>query len=174
MYPHLHPVSIERLEQRALLATFVVTNTNDTHAGSLRAAISAGWVNQELPDEDRHDGFRIFTEGPGTIVAGNYIGTDAPGPHAVPNADGVSVGPGATQSRVGGTTPADANLISGNGAGVFVDTGKTETSTIEGNLIGTNAAGTAAVGNGTGAQLSLGHCTVGGTSAAARNVISGN
>src|SRR6185369_13259017 len=53
-----------------------------------------------------------------------------------------------------------------------------QSATIQGNLIGTNAAGTAAVGNGsTGVRVVGGAgtpTTIGGTAAGARNVISGN
>ena len=45
---------------------------------------------------------------------------------------------------------------------------------VKGNLIGTNAAGSAAIGNGTGVDISGGTNTIGGTSSGARNVISGN
>ncbi len=71
------------------------------------------------------------------------------------------------------------NVISGNAnSGVYVDASNT---TVKGNLIGTNAAGTGAIANG-----SLGSATggvfiasgtgsvIGGTTAAERNVLSGN
>ena len=91
---------------------------------------------------------------------------------------GVSMLNGAQYNTVGGTTAGAANVISGNtlgGAG-FVYAG-TSYNVIEGNLIGLNAAGTAAIGNGlTGAFAIDGasNDTIGGTTSAVRNVISGN
>ena len=52
----------------------------------------------------------------GNRVQGNYIGTDAGGTAALPNAkDGVVIANGASDNLVGGETPGERNLISGNG-----------------------------------------------------------
>jgi CSLREA domain-containing protein len=75
---------------------------------------------------------------------------------------------------VGGTDPAARNLISGMRGGI-VGFSAMDNVRIQGNLIGTNAAGTAAIANDDG--LSLGTATntlIGGTNSDARNVISGN
>ena len=109
-----------------------------------------------------------------TRIAGNYFGTDATGMTAIPNGGAVDVfaAPGVV---IGGLTPADANLISGNKrSGISIGNDGNGLQTIEGNLIGLNAAGTAALPNGTGIQLQGGFTVVGGTTAAARNIISGN
>ena len=72
--------------------------------------------------------------------------------------------------------PGEGNLISGNfGTGVSfpdsVDTGNT----VAGNYIGTDVTGTLAIPNGGGGVYVAGPTnTIGGTTAAARNVISGN
>jgi titin len=85
----------------------------------------------------------------GNIVSGNYIGTDITGAAALGNgAHGVSLAPGAQGNRVGLSTPGGRNILSGNtysGVGVFG--AGTERNTIAGNFIGTNAAGSAAIGN---------------------------
>ncbi len=115
------------------------------------------------------------------VVAGNFIGTDATGAFAVPNGvDGVAIqsSPGSTgTARIGGATAATGNVLSGNtGSGVSVGgTGGTAV-TIAGNRIGTDAAGTAAVGNGRGVFLDAGAhgVTVGGSAAGAGNLVSGN
>ena len=65
------------------------------------------------------------------------------------------------------------NVIStGNGVGIRLPTG----SVIQGNLIGTNKEGTAAIGNNFGLFLLNGTAndTIGGTSPGQGNVISGN
>jgi hypothetical protein len=110
-----------------------------------------------------------------TRVAGNLIGLNALGTAAVPNGlYGVRVRSG-DNTTIGGTTAADRNVISGNtGSGIFLQVGRN--ATIQGNFIGTNAAGSAAVPN-TGDGVRIFSCpgvTVGGTANGAGNVISGN
>jgi hypothetical protein len=103
----------------------------------------------------------------GNVVEGNLIGTDSTGMVAVGNTVGVLVDSGAVVNTVGGTSSGAGNVISGNtSAGVL----------IEGNLIGTNAAGTTALANATGVEV-LSSATdniIGGETAASANVISGN
>ena len=109
---------------------------------------------------------------PQVTIAGNFVGVDADGVTAAGTNGGVFVDDG--DVLIGGTTPADRNIISANtysGIEVYTD----GTSTIEGNYIGTNAAGTVALANnGDGIDLENGTTTVGGKSAGAGNVISGN
>jgi hypothetical protein len=105
------------------------------------------------------------------LIGGNYIGLDATGTAPSPNRIGIyDQGTGDT---IGGTTLGARNVISGNTtAGIFVVVGG---DTVEGNYIGTNAAGTAALGNSTGIELDdATNVTIGGTAAGAGNLISGN
>lgn len=115
-------------------------------------------------------------------IQGNYIGTNAGGSAALANgSDGVAIVAGSSSNTVGGSTSSAENLISGNGflgidvAGVCRGAATTS-NVIAGNRIGTNAAGTAAVANFQYGVL-LESCSsgtrVGGTSAGARNLISG-
>ena len=118
-------------------------------------------------------------------VEGNYVGTDVTGTVAVGNGnDGIYVGnssgvPGSPSNcTVGGTTPGAGNLVSGNGGnGVEIYGPNASGNLVQGNFIGTNAAGTGLLGNsGDGVNIgdaSGGH-TIGGTVASARNIISGN
>jgi titin len=110
----------------------------------------------------------------GTLVQGNRIGTNAAGTAAIANtADGilVSSAPGTT---IGGTAAGARNVLAGNLANGLRIMGNTSTATLVlGNFIGTNAAGTAALGNG---QVGLRidgapNTVVGGAAAGARNVI---
>jgi CSLREA domain-containing protein len=121
-------------------------------------------------------GIFVHDQAIGTIVQGNRIGTNAAGTAAIPNGDqGIRLD-GAVNTTIGGTAAGAGNLISGNGReGVFILGGASNT-TIQGNRIGTDAAGAAAIGNGTGGmRVETSTSTqVGGTAAGARNQISGN
>ena len=109
-------------------------------------------------------------------IAGNYIGTDASGNVARPNFNnGVSVF--GDNNRIGGPTTLKRNIISGNGgSGVLIIGGSATINFVQGNYIGTNASGTAALGNsGDGVFISgAANNLIGGTTAEARNIISGN
>ena len=89
----------------------------------------------------------------GHVVEGCFVGTDATGTVARPNGgDGVSISI-SSNNRIGGTTPAARNLLSGNGRfGVGIGTAGTQQpavdNVIQGNLIGTDASGTVAMPNG--------------------------
>ncbi len=116
------------------------------------------------------------------IVRGCFIGTDATGSIAQGNGTGVSIGGShfvtGAGSVIGGTTAGASNLISGNlGDGVLLNTGGTGGMVIQGNLIGTDVTGTLDLGNG-GAGVNLfwgsNNNLIGGTTAGAGNVISGN
>ena len=114
----------------------------------------------------------------GNAVAANYIGTNAAGTAALGNGNnGITISAGATNTTVGGTASGAGNVISGNPAsGIVVNNPGTTGTTILGNFIGTNAAGTAAIGNGHGVNIVGGasNTTVGGTATGARNILSGN
>ncbi len=108
----------------------------------------------------------------GGTVQGNFIGTDAAGTGVKVNGYGLFVGGGTW--TVGGTAPGAGNVISGNGQGMAV-TSTCVACVVEGNRIGTNAAGTAAIPNHNyGLAVSGPGARVGGTAAGAGNIISGN
>ena len=122
------------------------------------------------------------------VVAGNRIGTDATGTAALGNVfNGVQIGNGATNNRVG--TNADGvsdnlegNVVSGNSSGVLIHALGTDQNVVAGNLIGTDILGTTAIANlidGVRIQTGASNNTIGIRGdeidpAAARNVISGN
>jgi len=113
----------------------------------------------------------------GTLVAGNFIGTTRNGAAALPNGDGVVITNGATANTVGGDRSTARNLISGNtSSGVVISGRGTNDNVVAGNDIGPNLAGTAALPNIRGVFILFGasHNTVGGSTAARRNVLSGN
>jgi hypothetical protein len=122
------------------------------------------------------DAIEFQTNG-GNTVEGNFIGTDLSGNVVLPNGgNGVFIN-GPPNNIVGGTAVASRNVISGNGRSGVLITGSGSTGNfVQGNFIGTNAAGAADLGNGiSGVEVQVqAVATIGGTVPGARNVISGN
>ncbi len=120
----------------------------------------------------------VGTGGDGALIVGNYIGTDPSGT-SVPGPQGFGVRiVNALFVGIGGSLPFERNLISGHTtAGVVTDTAAFLG--VRGNLIGTNAAGTARIAGadgtyGQGLLLDVAaFAMVGGPDASSRNVISG-
>ena len=113
----------------------------------------------------------------GNVVEGNFIGTNAAGTGPLGNAVGVIVSGMGSANTIGGTTAGARNIISGNSASGIAIADPESGNLVEGNYIGTDVTGTAAVPNlQSGVQIQDGAAgnTIGGTTAAARNVISGN
>ncbi|HYE14886.1 MAG TPA: Calx-beta domain-containing protein, partial [Pyrinomonadaceae bacterium] len=109
----------------------------------------------------------------GTLIQGNFIGTDVTGTVAISN--GVGVNLSANTATVGGTAPAARNVISGNGKGINISTFSGDPhNQILGNYIGVDAAGTTALANGIGIEVNGSNAVIGGTELGSGNVISGN
>lgn len=58
---------------------------------------------------------------PNQVVQGNRIGTDPTGLSALPNVWGIFLDAGSGPSLIGGAGVGEANLISGNGTGIFIN-----------------------------------------------------
>ncbi len=132
-----------------------------------------------------NDGIDIYGDGTDeNVVAGNFIGTDVAGTHSLGIAgDGVFLAEGASFNWIGVNPiggPAfedDGNVISGNGNfGVQMVSDETDDNVVAGNKIGTDVTGTVAVENvdwGVVLQEAA-YNTVGGSTAGAGNLVSGN
>jgi hypothetical protein len=118
------------------------------------------------------NGIFLGVDATGNTVRGNSIGTDPSGTADLDNNIGVAF-TNAQNNTIGGTTAAARNIISDNGIAISVSGGTDNK--VQGNYIGTNAAGDARLGNNQGVVLSNApKNTIGGTTVAARNIISGN
>jgi parallel beta-helix repeat protein len=114
--------------------------------------------------------------GSGHVVQGNLIGTNSQGDAPLPNQEGIVI-QNASGVLIGGLTAGARNIISGNaGHGVRIDGASSSQNVVQGNFIGLNATGTGDLGNGGSGVMIIGasETTIGGATAAARNVISGN
>ncbi len=182
---------LERFEDRLLMTIFTVSNTADTGAGSLRQAIldSNGSATQlpNIIDFSLPAGLQNITPGlttgtalPAitqqvTIDGTTAVGYDPADPRPLIQIQGNSpklpAGP-AFQLNSGNVTLRALIIDNFQGAGVVINNGS---SSVQGSWIGLNASGTALAPNtGEGITVSSGNNTIGGTTPAARNVISGN
>jgi parallel beta-helix repeat protein len=119
------------------------------------------------------------TNSNGNVVSGNYIGLDASGTFAVSNNyNGIGIWAGASSNIIGGSNAGAGNVISGNiGYGIYISDSNTTGTVVQGNFIGADARGTNAVPNtdmGIGVWNGAADTLIGGTTAAARNIVSGN
>ena len=170
-------------------AMFLRNNGDGVRCASGSATIGGTTpAAQNIISGNRGNGVDLGPQALDTVVEGNYIGTDASGATTTDSngnflgneGDGVQCAAGF--STIGGTTPAARNIISGNfGNGVTLETQALDT-VVEGNYIGTDASGATTtdsngnfLGNfGDGVRCAAGFSTIGGTTSAARNIISGN
>ncbi len=110
------------------------------------SAASNNLIAGNIIDASRYGVWVSGAYATGNQIQGNFIGTDASGTVALHNAnDGVLLN--APGNTVGGLTPGMGNVISGCGIdGIAVY--QTSNAVVEGNLVGTDLTGTAAIPNG--------------------------
>lgn len=179
----LHPTSSTTIKNLRLQGfTFAAINIT-SYEGS-------DTIEKNIIINNKQRGIRVagFTTGhstAGTVsIIGNYIGYNplseveaANGGNGIEiiGLDGSSSG---STIRIGGTSAEHRNVISGNnGCGVLIDSPDFENQTIiEGNYIGIADDGSTVISNSTGICVysHVGLLTIGGSSEAAGNLISGN
>lgn len=153
------------------------TNGRPNHTGILLSTSSNNLIGgttaaaRNVISGNHFDGIELG--GNSNVIQGNYIGTNAAGTVAIPNdISGVNISSSPfTNNVVGGTAAGARNLISGNQRGITANGTGT---TIQGNLIGTDITGTQTIPNGVGIMAQGSNIQIGGLTAAARNIISGN
>jgi hypothetical protein len=134
------------------------------------------------------DGILIDSQS-GDVIEGNFLGLDATGTTALPNATGIQDDNSGvlpipqTNNTIGGTAAGAGNVISGNsgdgvaltGIGLSFGYSAKVLDLVQGNFIGTDVTGTKSLTNGgEGIDDGGGGSTIGGTVAGAGNLISGN
>ena len=121
------------------------------------------------------NGIALLTAG-NNIIECNYIGTDTSGTIDRGNGEnGVDLENGADNTLIGGIIPQARNLISGNDDdGIAAN--DVANLTVQGNFVGTDFTGTLDLGNNLDGMdlINCSFATIGGTIAAARNLVSGN
>lgn len=126
----------------------------------------------------------IYVDGQASIanrIQGNYVGADATGLNPLGNGTSLGNGAGvaisgANFNLVGGPNPGEGNVISANRQSNLIIFG--DTNTVQGNYVGPDGTGTSSLGSGGGYYgliiLNGTGNVIGGSSADAGNVISGN
>ena len=128
-----------------------------------------------ISGNSRYGVFTRFSGRGGNSVQGNVIGLNASGTAPIPNTIGVNIQNESNQ--IGGTSTAQGNVVSGNSAfGIAITFSSATGNVVQGNKVGVNAAGDTDLGNGLfGVRITVGaNNTIGGTTAGAGNLISGN
>ena len=121
------------------------TRASGSPSAHRTTASAAPWSASHLPG----NGLRGVAIGdPGTsgnVVAGNYVGTDAAGTHALGiGYDGIFIYGGAKGNRIGSDdgSAAGRNVIAGNGyRGIWLTGVATDGNLVRGNFLGTDATG---------------------------------
>ncbi len=169
--------------------TFTVNTTDDSDDGtcdaahcSLREAINAAngsagadTIAFNIPGS----GIRIIAPAsplPTITDPVTVDGTTQPGFAGSPiiQLTGINAGAGADGLKISAMNSVVRGLVINRFLGDGIELDRHSGHVIEGNFIGTNANGTGAQGNSTGIFVGSDDTTIGGTTAAARNIISGN
>jgi len=115
-------------------------------------------------------------------ISGNMIGIyydlNSASDFAFPNVEGIRLSGTSNGNMIGSTEPSARNIISNNSSyGIYVNSDTATKNEIFGNYIGVSTSGEAAAPNQSGVLISgnpASYNTIGGPTAAYRNVISGN
>lgn len=173
------PVRIDGTTQPGFTGTPLIrlngANITGT-ANGLRLTSNDNVVRSLIVSNFSGDGIEV-TGGSGSTVSGCWIGIDETGTAAQRTGRGINLWV-TKNNRIGGTTPAERNVVSGNRfSGIFIVGVDSTGNRLIGNYVGTDASGTSAVPNvHSGIEVSTGPSgtIIGGSLPGEGNVISGN
>ncbi|MGP0066019.1 MAG: beta strand repeat-containing protein [Isosphaeraceae bacterium] len=167
--------SSNNLVQDCYVGTLDGNASSANDEGIQLVGASNNTISGNLISGNTQDGIDLTSSSSGELIQKNIIGLNAAGAGLLANGgDGVDQN-GSPNNTIGGIAGVTGNIISGNGGdGIYLGTGND--TLVEGNDIGTNLSGTAALGNGQVGILfaNASYTTIGGTVAGTGNLISGN
>lgn len=137
-----------------------------------------GLIINRFVGDTQETGNGIFLGGfGGNQVIGNFIGTDSTGTVGF-NTQRWGILVDSNNNQIGGTAPAERNVISGNSdTGIYLRgfSGLTQGNLVRGNHIGTDLTGTQPLGNNNGIQITAAQQNIiGGMEPGAGNLIAHN
>lgn len=154
------------------------SGANGLHITGGSSLVTGLVINRFVPSFPSGGGNGILLEtGGGNEVRGCYIGVNVAGTAALANGGSGILISNSANNLIGRTDLSRRmNVLSGNGShGVATAVGGSDANIIAGNRVGTNAAGTAAVGNGSsGVAIMAGAGNVVGSAIAGDTLLSGN
>lgn len=185
---NLHGIEIAAANSNRVEGNFIGTGINGTTVISnnllgihvISSFNTIGGTNagaRNIISGNGQGGIKIEATRRGNVIAGNFIGTDVNGKSQLGNGlngHGIYLADAPTNT-IGGAVAGARNIISGNMTGIFIVGTNATGNQIQGNFIGTSITGTTNLPNYNGIYMTnVVNTLIGGTNAAARNVISGN
>ena len=152
--------------------------TLDTSVGALPALSEQATIDASSVWDSANDRPGVTLNGNGGNFDGLRLAADSCQIHGlhITNFDGDAVWITSASNTIGGSGAGQRNVLSDNSTGVSITGSAAQHNVVQGNYIGLNPAGDAKEPNGTGVLISGGasNNTIGGSTAAEGNVISGN
>jgi uncharacterized repeat protein (TIGR01451 family) len=171
------PVTIDGTTQPGFSGTPLIELDGTSAGGANGLALAGGTSTVRGLVINRFQAAGIVLSSGGNVVEGSHIGTNPDASAALPNAGSGILVTGAI-NRIGGTTAAARNVISGNGAhGIQIAGAAADGNQVLGNYIGTDRTGSSAVANtlaGIDVAGGASGTVVGGAAGGAGNLLSGN
>jgi len=174
------PVVIDGTSEPDYTTSPVVHIDGDSMASQIFSIAAATTIQGLSITDGTADGIILTTGADNSVIKSNYIGVEPDGTTTNgPSTNNILINSGIDGVTIGGTSSSDRNVIVDGAFGIAVNSTDTDVTnlTIQGNYIGLLPDGSTIAANGTGVVFQDGlidGATIGGSTAGARNVISGN